>query len=420
MIEAIVVGAGQAGLAASYHLTRRGIEHVVLERGRVGETWRSQRWTSFVLNTPRSLSLLPGEASDTGTAHEFQAVEPFVARLQAYADRHRLPIRNGTSVTRVVARPGWFEASIKGNTGDERFRARSIVVASGGQRVPRIPAIARDLPAGIRQLSAADYRDPGGLPPGAVLVVGSGQTGVQVVEGLLAAGRTVYLCTSAVGRFPRRYRGRDTLDLMSEAGLFDIPIEQLPDPNVRFLATALVSGVGSLGHTVSLQGLAAQGAILLGRPAAVNGDLVDLEPTVGANVALGDRVSAETKVQIDNALRARGISLPPLDPDDPADRPHPDPSSIPSPATLDLDAAGVTSVIWATGFRGDFGYLPGSILDAGGQPVHVQGATALPGIYCLGLPWMMRRRSGLISGVDGDGAFVVERLAEHLAANPPG
>jgi len=152
----------------------------------------------------------------------------------------------------------------------------------------------------------------------------------------------------------------------------------------------------------------------------VNGDLVDLEPTVGANVALGDRVSAETKVQIDNALRARGISLPPLDPDDPADRPHPDPSSIPSPATLDLDAAGVTSVIWATGFRGDFGYLPGSILDAGGQPVHVQGATALPGIYCLGLPWMMRRRSGLISGVDGDGAFVVERLAEHLAANPPG
>ena len=417
MIEAIVIGAGQAGLAASFHLTRRGIEHVVLERGRVGETWRSQRWTSFVLNTPDTLSQLAGESNDPETAEAFLPLDAWLARLQAYADRLELPIRTGTTVTRIEPQPGSFTVSIHDEAGDEELRARSIVVASGGQRVPRIPALAADLPAGIRQLSAADYRDPGGLPAGAVLVVGSAQTGVQIVEDLLAAGRTVYLCTSRAGRSPRRHRGQDVLELMSRAGLFDIPVDKLPDPSVRFLTNPTLSGVGPRGHTVSLQGLAAQGAILLGRPAAVNGDLVDLEPTVGANVALGDRVSAETKVQIDNALRARGISLPPLDPDDPADRPHPDPSSIPSPATLDLDAAGVTSVIWATGFRGDFGYLPGSILDAGGQPVHVQGATALPGIYCLGLPWMMRRRSGLISGVDGDGAFVVERLAEHLAAS---
>jgi len=418
MIEAVVIGAGQAGLAASYHLARHGIEHVVLERGRVGESWRSQRWTSFRLNTPRSLSLLPGEVSDPESAHEFLAVEPFVARLQAYAERQALPIRTGATVTRVAARPGSFDVSIQGDAGDERLRARSVIVASGGQRVPRIPAIARDLPSGIRQLSAADYRDPGSLASGAVLVVGSGQTGVQVVEDLLAAGRTAYLCTSAVGRFPRRYRGRDTLDLMSEAGLFDIPIELLPDPNVRFLATALVSGVGPLGHTVSLQGLAAHGAILLGRPARVDGRRIYLEPTVGTNVAVGDRVSAETKVQIDDALRARGIPLPPHGPDDPADQPHPDPAAISSPAELDLDAAGVGSVIWTTGFSGDFGYLPGSLLDAAGKPIQVKGVMPMAGVFCLGLPWMARRRSGLISGVDGDGAFVVERLAEHLAASP--
>jgi putative flavoprotein involved in K+ transport len=417
LIEAIVIGAGQAGLAASYHLARRGIEHLVLERGRVGETWRSQRWTSFVLNTPNSLSLLPGESNDPATAEGFLPRDAFVACLQAYADGHRLPIRTGATVTTIEERPGSFAVSIHSGAGDEELRGRSIVVASGGQRVPRVPVIARDLPPGIRQLSAADYRDPGSLPAGAVLVVGSAQTGVQVVEDLLGAGRTVYLCTSAVGRFPRRYRGRDGLDWLSLVGLFDIPIEQLPDPSVRFLATAIVSGVGPLGHTVSLQGLAAQGAILLGRPAGVSGDRISLEPTVGPNVAFGDRVSAETKSQIDNRLRARGVPLPPLGPDDPADQPHPDPLSIPSPAELDLDAAGVASVVWATGFSGDFSYLPGSIVDEAGKPIQVNGGTPMPGIFCLGLPWMARRRSGLISGVDGDGAVVVERLAGHLAAS---
>jgi putative flavoprotein involved in K+ transport len=420
MLEAIVIGAGQAGLAASYHLARRGIEHLVLERGRVGETWRSQRWTSFVLNTPNSMSLLPGESDDPATRDAFLPRDAFIARLQAYVDRRKLPIRTGTTVTAVASHPGTgsFSVAIRTDAGPDELNGRTIVVASGGQRVPRIPTIARDLPAGIRQMPAADYRDPWGLPAGAVLVVGGAQTGVQVVEDLLAAGRTVYLCTSAVGRFPRRYRGEDVLDSLSRIGLFDIPIELLPDPSVRFLANPTLSGVGPKGHTVSLQGLAAQGAVLLGRPVGVRGGRIKLTPTVGANIALGDRVSAETKAQIDNALRAQGVPLPPLDPNDPADQAHPDPLSIPSPAELDLDAADVASVIWTTGFRGDFGYLPDTILDEAAQPVQVHGVTSLPGVFCLGLPWMARRRSGLISGVDGDAAFIVERLAEHLAASP--
>jgi putative flavoprotein involved in K+ transport len=416
MIEAIVIGAGQAGLAASYHMARRGIEHLVLERGRVGETWRSQRWTSFVLNTPNRMSLLPGESGDPATDDEFLLRDAFVAHLQAYADRQQLPIRTGSTVIRVSPTPdGAFTVTARTDDGPEDLRARTTVVASGGQRVPRIPAIARDLPAWVRQLAAADYREPGGLPAGAVLVVGSGQTGVQVVEDLLAAGRTVYLCTSAVGRFPRRYRDRDILDWLSRIGAFDIPIERLPDPSVRLLANPTLSGVGPGGHTVSLQGLAAQGAILLGRPVEASGARLALTPTVGANVAVGDRVSTETKLQIDDWLRAQAAPLPPIGPDDAADRPHPDPLSISSPGELDLESAGVTSVIWTTGFRGDFGYLPGSILDPAGQLVQAHGATTVPGLFCLGLPWMIRRRSGLISGVDGDAAAVVDRLAEHLA-----
>jgi putative flavoprotein involved in K+ transport len=298
---------------------------------------------------------------------------------------------------------------------DDELVTRSVVVASGGQRVPRIPPIAGSLPAGIVQVAAAAYRAPGGLPPGAVLVVGSAQTGVQVVEDLIEAGRRVYLCTSAVGRYPRRYRGRDVLEWLSRAGAFDIPTERLPDPSVRLMPTPLVSGVGRLGHTVSLQGLAAQGATLLGRPIEVHGTRLRLDQSVGANVALGDRVSAETKAQIDRSIVESGDRLPPLGPDDPADRAHPEPLSIRTPEELDLEALGVTSVVWTTGFRGDFGYLPPELLDPAGQPVQVHGLTSMPGVFCLGLPWQTRRRSALISGVDLDAAFIVERLAEHLA-----
>ena len=178
------------------------------------ETWRSQRWSSFVLNTPNSMSLLPGEPDDPASRAEFMARDAFVARLQAYADRRRLPIRTATTVTAVTSQPGTgsYTLAVRTDAGPDELSARTIVVASGGQRVPRVPAIARDLPAAIRQIAAADYRDPWSLPAGAVLVVGGAQTGVQVVEDLLAAGRTVYLCTSAVGRFPRRYRGEDILE----------------------------------------------------------------------------------------------------------------------------------------------------------------------------------------------------------------
>jgi putative flavoprotein involved in K+ transport len=416
-LGAVVIGGGQAGLAASYHLMQAGIDHVVLERGRIGETWRSQRWETFVLNTPGWLSHVRaddrmGDRDDEGRDDGFLSAGAFVGRLEAFAQRHKVPIRRGVNVTDIepVSPLGeGFLVSVDGPGGPDTLRTRAVVVASGIQNVARIPAIAAAFPADLPQVTAADYRGPAHLPSGAVLVVGSAQSGVQVAEDLLAAGRTVYLCTSRVGRLRRRYRGRDMIGRLIDAGFYDVTSAQLPDPAMRFWPIPLTSGVGPLGHTVSLQGLAAKGVRMLGRPTAVEGDRVVLDDTVGPNIAFGDRISRELKALVDDHLRGSGAPLPPLGPD-PADEPHPDPAAVHSPAVLDLDAAGIASVVWTCGFAGDFGYLPTAALDARGMPIHERGVSPVPGLVYVGFPWLTNRKSGIIPGVDRDAAMVVDQL----------
>jgi putative flavoprotein involved in K+ transport len=246
-----------------------------------------------------------------------------------------------------------------------------------------------------------------------VLVVGSAQTGVQIAEDLLEAGRIVYLCTSAVGRLRRRSRGRDTFEWLVEAGFYDVPLDRLSDPQVRFVKQPNISGVGPLGHTVSLQYLAERGVVLLGRPTAIEGDRLALDDTVGANIAFGDRKSAEFNATVEDGIRAIGLEPPPLE-HDPADVPHPDPASIRSPSELDLDLAGVGSVVWATGFGGDLRYLGVPVIDERDEPVHERGVSNVPGIYFLGFPWLSSRKSGIILGVDEDAAFIADRVAERL------
>lgn len=414
MLGAVVVGAGQAGLAASYHLTQRGIEHVVLERGRVGETWLTQRWDTFALNTPGWRSHVREDDPDRRVTDDaFLSAPGFVGRLEAFAGRHDLRVRTGTTVRKVAPaglKRDEYVVAVDGAAGRDEVRARSVIVASGIQNVPRTPPLAADLPPGIRQMTTADYRRAADLPTGAVLVVGGAQSGVQIAEDVLAGGRKVYLCTSSVGRMPRRHRGRDMFAWLGEAGFFDQTPDQLPDPGMRFWAQPQVSGVGHLGHTVSLQGLAAAGVTLLGRPTAVDGDRLLLDDTVGANLAFGDRVSRDLKALADRYLDASGAVPAPVEPD-PADEPHPDPAAVHSPAELDLAAAGIASVIWATGFTGDFGYLPAAVLDDRRLPVHDRGVATLPGIFFLGFPWLTRRKSGIIPGVDEDAAM----LADHVA-----
>ena len=240
-LGAIVIGAGQAGLAASYHLTQAGIEHVVLERGRIGETWRSQRWASFVLNTPGWMSHVRSgdHRGDEGQDDLFLSADAFAARLESFVAQHQVPLRTGVTVTRVEVqgRAGaGFRVAMQGAEGSGELTSGAVVVATGIQNVPRVPSIAAAFPPWLAQRTTAAYRRPSDLPAGAVLVVGGAQSGVQIAEDLLVAGRTVCLCTSRVGRLRRRYRGRDMIAQLIDVGFYDVMPAQLAGPGDAFLA----------------------------------------------------------------------------------------------------------------------------------------------------------------------------------------
>ena len=409
--EAVIVGAGHAGLAASQCLAAAGIDHVVLERRRIGETWRSQRWDTFALNTPSWANRLPGDTDDDviEPADAFHPATEFADRLTGYAARWGLPVSEGVTVTSVSPAGDGFEVGIGGPGGD-RIRARSVVVASGIQNVPRLPPIAGALPGWVTQLHSLTYRSPAALPAGAVLVVGGGQTGGQIVEDLLDAGRRVYLAPSNVPRMPRRYRGRDIFEWLTAAGFWEERPDQLPDPAMLRIRQPLISGVGRLGHTVSLQSLAARGATLVGRIRAVEADALLLDDTVAACIRYGDTWSSNIARMVDSSIEAAGSDLPERE-DDPADEPHPDAESVHSPERLDLAALGIRTVIWATGVRGDFGWLPRELLDADGAPVHEAGRASLPGLFAIGFPWLTRRGSGIIKGIAQDAQHIADGVA---------
>jgi putative flavoprotein involved in K+ transport len=417
--DAIVVGAGQAGLGISRHLVERGVPHVVLERGRVGETWRTQRWDSFTLNTPNWLNRMPGDEAEIAPRDGFLALRPWIERMDAYAVSHALPIRTGADVTRVERRPdGTFVVQARlGHATYETLQARTVVVASGIQRVSRMPRIARSLPL-LETLSihTAHYVNPSQLPHGGVLVVGSGQSGTQIAEELALAGRTVHLSASRVSRVRRRYRGRDILEWLAVSGFFDQRVEDLPDPSMSRAAQPLASGLGRHGHTVSLQWLQGLGVHLYGRLRDVSGGHLSFEDDLAASIRYGDETSAATSAQVEATIAARGLvdPVPPLEPD-PADEPHPDPASAHSPPSLDLDAAGIGTVIWSTGFGGRFDYLEPDVLDERGIPRYDGVTTQAPGLFVLGFPWLTSRKSGLVCGIDDDARLVADALTRHLA-----
>jgi putative flavoprotein involved in K+ transport len=282
-LDSVVVGAGHAGLAVASFLQRDGRDFVVVERGRIGETWRSQRWDSFRLNTLNWMNLLPGQELDGAPRDGFSDRDGLVSAFERYAEERSLPVTTGVGVTAVERADGGAGFVVHGmsDEGPQVWRARTLVVASGMQRVARLPAFGRELPRGVVQLHSAWYRSSRQLPPGAVVVVGSAQSGCQIAEDLLGAGRTVYLCASRVARVPRRYRGRDTFEWWTEFGFFDQSLADLQDPTMRLAAQPQVSGVGPRGHTVSLQQLARDGVHLLGRALGINEGRLQLDPRLG-------------------------------------------------------------------------------------------------------------------------------------------
>jgi putative flavoprotein involved in K+ transport len=418
-LDAVIVGAGQAGLGASYFLQQNGCNHIILERGRIGESWLSQRWDSFRLNTPNFMSTLPGLGYEGSEPGGFSGAKELAQYFQRYADHFSLPVRTGETVV-AVEQPNKEECEFivkikNGGQREETVTCRSIVVASGVLNNPKLPAIHSRMPQNLVQIHTAVYRNATELPPGAIVVAGSGQSGCQIAEELLLAGRTVYLCTSKVGRAPRRYRGRDILEWWIDKKFLDVTYESLQDKAISRAAQPQVSGLGLQGHTVSLQSLAKQGAVILGRLLDVEGNRLILSDEAAAHVSFADAFSRKLKDDVDAYLAQAGILPPPLEAD-PADMPDPEAGCVSPLRELDLDEAQVGAVIWATGFTPDFSWIHIPTLDETGQPVHQRGISSVQGLYFIGFPWLNSRKSGIIYGIAEDAKSITYSISEQLAS----
>jgi len=406
MLEAVVIGAGHAGLVASQRLRAAGLEHVVLERGAVGESWRTQRWDSFVLNTATRMNGLPGGSLDGADPDGFEARDAWVARLEAYVREQCLPVRTQMTVRAVDPAERSFVVTVADAA---PIRARNVIIASGMVNAPKVPPLAADLDGRIASLTTGAYRRPDQLASGAVLVVGSAQSGCQIAEDLLAAGRDVYVATGTVGRMPRRMRGRDSLVWLTETGWFDQRPSDLPDPAMTRAAQPMISGVGKRGHTVSLRSLAASGATLLGRLAGASGTRLHFAPDLAEHVRSADESSRRIRDHVDEHIARSGITAPPSEAD-PADEAW-DPGAFDAPAELDLADRGITTVVFTTGFRADLSWLqvPGAVDDRG-APIHDEGRARIDGLWFLGWAWLRRRKSGIIWGAAEDSAHVVGQI----------
>ena len=405
VLDAVVVGAGWAGLGVSYSLARRGLRHSVLERGRIGETWLTQRWDSFRMNTPNVQTVMPGDRYEGSDPSGALTRNQFVALLEDFAKRNGLPVEPETVVTELAS--GHEKGEYRLTTSRGTFLARNVVIASGHLNCPVRPVWAASLTPSLCQIDASDYRNAAGLADGAVLVVGSGQSGCQIAEDLAEAGRTVFLSTGRVGRLVRRYRGRDIMIWLVESGFLDVRREEI----IQLAKRIPPRGVLGAQQTISLQALSAKGIVLLGRLTGVeDGDRLSFADDLEAHVRFADEASANVKRHIDEYISRSGIDAPAAEPD-PAETVQ---ASLPDPTigSLDIAGAGITTVVWCTGFRGDFSWMRlKGVLDPAGQPLHEDGVASRPGIYFAGLDFASTRKSGIILAI----AEEAPRLVDHIA-----
>ena len=410
-VETLVVGGGQAGLAMSEHLGKNGVSHLVLERSRIAERWRSERWDSLVANGPAWHDRFPGMEFSDVDADAFPSKERVADYFVAYAKMIDAPIRCGVEVCEVqknVGRPGFRVETSAGV-----IEADSVVAATGPFQRPVMPALVPEDDA-ITQLHSNAYRNPQQLPEGAVLVVGAGSSGGQIADELLQSGRRVYLSVGPHDRPPRRYRERDFVWWLGVLGKWDAAT---PGPGTEHV-TISVSGAHG-GHTVDFRRLAAQGMTLVGRTESFTDGVMRFAPDLADNIAHGDANYLSILDEADAYVARNGLDLP----EEPEARIiDSDPPCMTDPVLeLNLTEAGITSIIWATGFAVDYSWLKVDAFDAAGRPQHQRGVSTEPGIYFLGLPWQSRRGSSFIWGVWHDASFLADHIVtqrKYLAYNP--
>ncbi|MEP0960232.1 MAG: NAD(P)/FAD-dependent oxidoreductase [Roseobacter sp.] len=400
-IDTLVVGAGQAGIAASAHLTRLGVPHLVLEKDRVAESWRTRRWDSLVANGPAWHDCFPGmEFPETGP-EAFPPKEEVAAALDGFAQSHNAPIRTGIEVMSLNRAEG--RTAFMVNTSQGIIEAQNVIAATGAFHHPVFPQIIPDTTE-IAQMHSANYRNPGQLSHGAVLVVGAGSSGGQIADELQRAGRKVYLSVGPHDRPPRAYRGRDYCWWLGVLGLWDVAAKEPGTEHV----TISVSGARG-GKTVDFRRLAHEGMTLLGRASNYEGGRLLVDGDLADNIAGGDANYLDMLAQADAYIERFGLDFP----EDPHAHVLPeDPDCLTHPIReLDLAAAGVTTIVWATGYRQDFSWINvPNACDADGTPHHQRGVSPEPGLYFLGLPWQSRRGSTFIWGVWHDASHVADQI----------
>jgi putative flavoprotein involved in K+ transport len=400
--DVVVVGGGHAGLAMSYWLKEANINHLVLDSGAVADTWRSKRWDSFCLVTPNWQCTLPGFPYDGDDPDGFMVRDEIVAFMQRYVASFDPPLRSHVTVNEIVPEHGRFLLHTTAGT----FTADNVVAATSNYHSPRIPNLSKSITSDVQQLHSSEYKNAASLPAGAVMVVGTGQSGCQIAEDLLIEGRRVHLCVGSAPRVAREYRGRDVVRWLDQMGHYKITVDGHPEgTEVRFETNHYVTGRGG-GHEINLRDFAQQGMKLYGKLASADGRALTFKDDLIVNLDDADAVAERINRFIEKHIEANAIDAPP----------HTAVSNQLVPPTMpeiDLLDEEISSIIWATGFGMDFGWIKAPVFDDRGYPIYDRGVTQLPGLYFLGLNWLWTWGSGRIYSAGDDAHYI----RSHLLAN---
>lgn len=408
-LPAVVIGGGQAGLSASWYLSERGIEHAVLERDEPMHSWRDARWDSFCLVTPNFQCRLPGHPYAEGDPNGFMVKDELNAWLADWLEQGDFPVRAHTKVQSVRACPQGTGFDVRSSTGD--LHADQVIVATGGYHEPSIPRLAERLPDRIVQVHSSQYRNPEQFPPGAVLVVGTGQSGSQIAEDLHRAGRQVHLAVGSAPRCARTYRGRDVIAWLEEMGQYAKPVTDRPiEERFQDKTNHYFSGRDG-GKDIDLREFAGEGMTLHGHLADVHGGRLTFSDDLGPSLDRADAVYNGINRGIDEWIDRSGLAV--------AEPPsvyepvwHP-----PADYPLDLDVDQLAAVVWSTGFRSNYRWLNAPVFDGAGHVIHLRGVTGVEGLFFVGLPWLHTWGSGRFASVAQDAEFVVAALAERVVPN---